>query len=65
MKFRVFDKKVGLYVDDDMYPSNQRSFSVFAINEDGKLLEMVYFEASGSNPWVYNAPDNFIIEFQK
>lgn len=63
IKFRVFDKKVGLYTDDTMYPSNQRSYNKFAIAEDGELLEMIHFEASGNNPFVHTAPDNFIVEF--
>ena len=45
MKTRIFSKKHNLYTNSPSWPSNQRSFSEWAISPDGKIVEIVYFGA--------------------
>jgi hypothetical protein len=41
MKYRIFDKKKKLFVDDPAYPNNQRTWSEFYVGQDGKIVEFI------------------------
>lgn len=41
MKYRIFDTKCMLYVDDIFYPSNQHTSSDFYVDGNGDVVEFV------------------------
>lgn len=43
MHYRIFSKKNNLYVDNHLWPSNQRSFSEWALRPSGEVVEIIYF----------------------
>jgi hypothetical protein len=42
MNIRLFSKKQNLYTNSPFWPSNQRTWSEWAINSKGEILELVY-----------------------
>ena len=47
MNIRLFSKKHNLYTDSPNWPSNQRTWSNWALSPSGEVLEMVYGDSSG------------------
>lgn len=41
MKFRIYSHKYKLYTDDPFWPSNQHTYTVFALMPDGEIWELV------------------------
>lgn len=59
MNVRIFSKKHGIYTDDPAWPSNQRTWSEWAITPEGAILEII---DDGSGPFVEkHDPRNFIV----
>lgn len=63
MYFRIFSKKHNLYTNSPLWPSNQRSFSDWAIAPNGEIVELIYFGAQTEEASIeiHNARD-FIVE---
>ncbi len=41
MKYRIYSRKANCFTDSLEYPSNQRTWSEFIVNQDGQVIEFV------------------------
>lgn len=48
MTIRIFSKKHNLYTNSPSWPSNQRTWSDWALSNSGEVLEMVFADGTGS-----------------
>jgi len=61
MNLRIFSRKHGVYTNDPAWPSNQRTWSEWAIAPEGAILEIIVYDGSG--PFVEkHDPRDFIVE---
>lgn len=60
MTIRLFSKKHNLYTNSPFWPSNQRTWSEWALTPDGQILEII---DDGSGPFVEkHDPRTFEVE---
>ena len=62
MKFRIFSKQQNLYTNSPLWPSNQRSFSNWAVYPSGEVVELVFFSAKNESVLEVHDSRNFIVE---
>lgn len=48
MTFRIFSRLHNLYTNSPCWPSNQRTWSDWALSNSGEVLEMVFADGTGS-----------------
>lgn len=61
MHYRIFSKLHNLYTGSRFWSSNQRSFSEWAIDPSGEVIEIIYFSKDFSTIQKHNR-QNFEIE---
>lgn len=61
MNFRLFSKIHNLYTNSPSWPSNQRTWSEFALSPSGGILEIIHFDADNSSVQVCDSK-NYIVE---
>lgn len=63
MTIRLFSKKHGLYTNSPFWPSNQRSFSDWALSPNGEIIEIVSLDGERSSSYVTtHDPRTFEVE---
>jgi len=63
MNIRLFSKKHNLYTNSPLWPSNQRSFSDWALSPSGEVIEIVSFDDERSSSYITkHDPRTFDIE---
>jgi len=62
MTTRIFSKVNNLYTNSPLWPSNQRSFSDWAIASCGKVVELIYFGARNDAVVQIHESKDFIAE---
>lgn len=62
MTFRIFSHKHQLYTNSLNWPSNQRTWSEWALSPNGEVLEMIHGDDSGSCSVEKHDKRNFSIE---
>lgn len=62
MNIRLFSKKHNLYTDSPNWPSNQRTWSNWALSPSGEVLEMVCGDDSGFCSIEKHDKREFVIE---
>ena len=62
MNFRLYSHKHQLYTNSPLWPSNQRTWSDWALSPNGEVLEMIHGDGSGCCSVETHDKRNFSIE---